>query len=394
MIGLTEAQQEILGSLRQAVFNGNFQEVQNVLDNNEHNDIQQVLKFKFLNKVLVIRTEEDIKIIALFWEVADQETRDFLCTEKVGNERALILAFEKRQKKMNTNQSLEQVIQKVKEHEKVMDLDSDLQEAIISLDVDEVKAALENCGTDAARVLMRDVYWKGEDADAFLIFPLKVYYGKDLNKEEFEKVKKITKLLWNKASPDVRNFWLEDHMVNEKDQNTGGNYIIDSLEEQQEMYGSIAGNGWLKDFIQEVKDYKTNRGIKLNEPVLKEIEEKERIVQNDRKIAEELQNEEKKDNVDPTASLVSDSNTSPVSTTGNKTLEKNDTNFWSEHKGKIALGVTGLCVAGAVAAYMLAYPVVALALTVLAAVILMGAGIAKVLEDPSVEKTFTQQQEV
>ena len=77
-----------------------------------------------------------------------------------------------------------------------------------------------------------------------------------------------------------------------------------------------------------------------------------------------------------------------------ESTEKNDTTFWSEHKGKIALGVTGLCVAGAVAAYVLAYPAVALALTVLAAVILMGAGIAKVLEDPSVEKPFTQQQEV
>lgn len=40
---------------------------------------------------------------------------------------------------------------------------------------------------------------------------------------------------------------------------------------------------------------------------------------------------------------------------------------------------------------MLAYPAVALALTVLAAVILMGAGIAKVLEDPSVEKSFQKE---
>lgn len=81
-------------------------------------------------------------------------------------------------------------------------------------------------------------------------------------------------------------------------------------------------------------------------------------------------------------------------TTGNKTPENNDTTFWSKHKGKIALGVTGLCVAGTIAAYVLAYPAVTLALAVLAAVILMGADIAKVLEDPSVEKPFTQQQEV
>ncbi len=89
---------------------------------------------------------------------------------------------------------------------------------------------------------------------------------------------------------------------------------------------------------------------------------------------------------------VNGGNANTQSTTDNTTPENNDTTFWSEHKGKIALGVTGLCVAGAVAAYVLAYPTVALALAVLAAVILMGAGIAKVLEDPSVEKPFTQQQ--
>ena len=43
MVELTDAQEEILGSLRQAVRNDNFQEVQNVLNNKEHNDIQAVL---------------------------------------------------------------------------------------------------------------------------------------------------------------------------------------------------------------------------------------------------------------------------------------------------------------------------------------------------------------
>ncbi|GFQ98761.1 ANK_REP_REGION domain-containing protein [Trichonephila clavata] len=95
-----------------------------------------------------------------------------------------------------------------------------------------------------------------------------------------------------------------------------------------------------------------------------------------------------------TTTPANSSEISPAPTTDSKTPEKNDTTFWSEHKGKIALGVTGLCVAGAVAAYVLAYPAVALALAVLAAVILMGAGIAKVLEDPSVEKQFIPQQEV
>ncbi|OAM01657.1 ankyrin repeat domain-containing protein [Wolbachia endosymbiont of Dactylopius coccus] len=95
-----------------------------------------------------------------------------------------------------------------------------------------------------------------------------------------------------------------------------------------------------------------------------------------------------------TTTPANSSEISPAPTTDSKTPEKNDTTFWSEHKGKIALGATVVCTAGAIAAYMLAYPAVALALAVLAAVILMGAGIAKVLEDPSAEKQFTQQQEV
>jgi len=92
--------------------------------------------------------------------------------------------------------------------------------------------------------------------------------------------------------------------------------------------------------------------------------------------------EEKKQNSESTGKQL------PVNGS-NKTPEKNNTTFWSEHKWKIALSVVGLCTAGAIAAYMLAYPAVALALTVLAAVILMGAGIAKVLEDPSVEGLST-----
>ncbi|MFP3016443.1 MAG: ankyrin repeat domain-containing protein [Wolbachia sp.] len=106
-----------------------------------------------------------------------------------------------------------------------------------------------------------------------------------------------------------------------------------------------------------------------------------------------VKNKEDMESIINTLKAPSEEKKQSSESTGKQTPEKNDTTFWSKHKGKIALGVTGLCVAGAVAAYMLAYPAVALALTVLAAVILMGA-IAKVLEDPSVEKTFTQQQEV
>ncbi|GFY65081.1 ANK_REP_REGION domain-containing protein [Trichonephila inaurata madagascariensis] len=89
---------------------------------------------------------------------------------------------------------------------------------------------------------------------------------------------------------------------------------------------------------------------------------------------------EVKEPVGATATSASSSNTSTEPIADNKTPKKNDTTFWSEHKGKIALSIVGLCVAGAVAAYMLAYLAVALALAVLAAVILIGAGIDKFCE--------------
>ncbi|WP_353270429.1 hypothetical protein [Wolbachia endosymbiont (group A) of Myopa testacea] len=139
--------------------------------------------------------------------------------------------------------ALKTVIQEMEEHRRVMNLNIELRLAIISLDVNQVKAALENYGTDAARVLEREVYWNNGGVDAFLVYPLKVKYSKELNQEDVEKIKEITKLLWDKASPDVRNSWLEDYMVNREGQSTGGNYIIDSLEKQQEMYGNIAGEG-------------------------------------------------------------------------------------------------------------------------------------------------------
>lgn len=60
---------------------------------------------------------------------------------------------------------------------------------------------------------------------------------------------------------------------------------------------------------------------------------------------------------------------------------------WSEHKGKIALGVAGLCMIGAVAAYMLAYPIIALALTISAIAISMVASIVKVYEESGSQKT-------
>ncbi len=392
MTGSTNTQQGILDSLVQAILHGNLLEVRNIFKDNEDSNIQKILRLKWtsnelINSVLRVAIDfynthgqkEGIEIIELIWQKADQGTRDFLCREEynlaAGGSVNVINMLRDLQEQGRTNDSNE-VIQEMEEHKRVMALGYNLREAIMSLNVNQVKVALENCDTDIEKVLMRKVYWNGGGIDALLVFPLKVKYKRNLDKEEFEKVKEITKLLWDKASPDVRNFWLESCITNEEGQVTGDNYIIDSLEERQRMYANMAGEGWLEDFIQEVKDYRQQRDIELNDPILEEA---------DKQILELTKQE----------SLL----TAPIAinttepTTDNNPPEKNDTTFWSKHKGKIALGAAVVCTAGAVAAYVLAYPTVALALAVFAAVILMGAGIAKVLEDPSVEGLSTSKEQ-
>lgn len=89
-----------------------------------------------------------------------------------------------------------------------------------------------------------------------------------------------------------------------------------------------------------------------------------------------------------TATPVNSSNTSTAPTTVNQAPVKNDTNFLSKHKGKIALSVGGLCVAGAIAAYVLAYPVVALVLAVSAlAVLAYIGGVCEKSESPNTKSS-------
>lgn len=355
MIELTNAQGEILVLLARSISGRNFQEVENIFKGNEDSNIQKILRFvwtsddKLRNTVLRVAIDsynihgqkEGIEIIELIWQKADQKTRDFLCSTEYnlaeGDSVSTINMLRDLQGQERTNDSnkavLEEVIQEMEEHKRVMGLGSNLRGAMKNLDVDQVKAALKDCGTDIEKVLMQEVCWSDGSRDALLVFPLEVEYEKDLGKEEFEKIKKITKLLWDKASSNVRDFWLK--LVLAK----GDNYIIDSLEKQQGMYGNIAGEGWLEDFIQEVKDYRRQREIQLNDSILEEEDEQTLELAKQESLL--------------TAPIATDT-TEP--TADNKTTEKNDTNFWSEHKEKIALSVVVLCAAGAVAVYVPAYP--------------------------------------
>jgi hypothetical protein len=350
---------------------GNLLEVRNIFKDNEDSNIQKILRLQWISNKLINNVlgaaidfynthgqKEGIEIIELIWQKADQNTCDFICSTEYnlaegGNVSTINMLRQGRTNDSNKD-ILEAVIQEMEECKRVIGLDYKLREAIKNLDVDQVKAALESCGKDVKSVLERKVYWHGTgNVDALLVCPLKVKYSEKLDQEDVEKIKEITKLLWNGASSNVRDFWLKDNMVDERGQSTGDNYIIAAIKGQQEFYveEGIADEEWLGDFIQEVKDYKKSREEELSKRV-EDIEEKEPIADNE--------------------------------TPGNS-----DTTFWSKHKGKIALDATVVCTAGAIAAYVLAYPAVALALTALAAVILMGAGIAKVLEDPSVEGLST-----
>jgi|GEM_PF-6223095 len=326
MIGLTKEQEDILASLKLAVQQSNLQEVENIF-NSHGDDIQAVLRHKgyalscsdrdtILDfAIMCLRDEvrdtgkfgESVEIIKLIWDKPDQKTRDFLCSIKYslaeGGSVSTISMLRDLQGQGRTNDSnngsvLGEVIQEMEEHKRVEDLNIKLMRVIKNLNVDQVKAALKNCGTDIEKVLMREVYWKNGRTDPLLVFPLKVKRIEVLNQNNVEKRKEITKLLWNEASSNVRDFWLERCIANEEGQNTGDNYIIDSLEGRQGMYANIADEEWLEDFIQEVKDYKKGREEKLSKRILEDIEEKEPIADNE--------------------------------TPGNS-----DTTFWSKHKGRL-----------------------------------------------------------
>ncbi|WP_341816756.1 hypothetical protein [Wolbachia endosymbiont (group A) of Agelastica alni] len=404
MVGLTDTQEEILDLLRQAIQDNNSQEVKNIFDNKEYNDIQAVLshegtltsdKGTILNDVIDCSNASvstKVELIKLIWQKADQKTCDFLCDYKVVNSfedqpyfTGMIDDLKRFQQKIDHNNTeysaLAQVIQEMEEHKRVMDLDSNLQEAIENLDIDQVKAALENCGENAARVLERGVYWNGGSVDALLVYPLLVNYDRELNQEDVEKIKESFKLMFDAASPGLLGF-----------EPNGNNYVMDKLTCAQKRFAKIPGVGeqCFQDLIQEFEE-KLSKNELDNAKTDDQIAwDKEYATRFSQEINQDPSENDDLNFIDDTDLDQNTVNSAP--TADNKTPEKNDTNFWSEHKGKIALGVVGLCAVGAVAAYVLAYPVVALALTVLAAVILMGAGIAKVLEDPSVERTFTEVQ--
>ncbi|CAG5057334.1 unnamed protein product [Parnassius apollo] len=231
-----------------------------------------------------------------------------------------------------------------------------------------------------------------------LLYPLHILSLRKtkLDAGSVEQAEATINTILNNVSPDISDIWWDK------------NSLISDPKDKSKNFAKELNNGkeYFKSAIQEIEQHWNKRG-ENDEVLAKNIQEESNnegfaliISTSEEEQAASITNNatsvvgaassspgnndasppgnKKEDNVDATATSVNVSNTNTQSTASGQTPEKNYTNFCGKHKGKIALGVTGLCAAGAFAAYMLAYPVVALALAVLAAVILMGAGIAKV----------------
>lgn len=107
-------------------------------------------------------------------------------------------------------------MQKVKNLKRTSDLHHKLRQAIDYLDVKKVKAVLEDCDTNLAMILNRPIH--SQSKTTLLLYPLQVGLnkryicdGKRLKQEDLRNIKEITKLLWDKASSDIRDFWFKFH---------------------------------------------------------------------------------------------------------------------------------------------------------------------------------------
>ncbi|WMT84619.1 hypothetical protein NMD99_00915 [Wolbachia endosymbiont of Listronotus oregonensis] len=185
MTELTDIQQKIQTSLITAISENNLKMVQEIFNSNENDDIQAALRHEGaptsekdiilyfaitrLNDIVEDKEkfEKSVKIIELIWQKTNQKIRGSVCDHAIESfENSL------RETVLSDIPALETVIQEMEEHKRVMDLSSILRDAIKSLNVNQVEAALENCGENVQSVLDRIVYWVDGDVDAFLVYPL------------------------------------------------------------------------------------------------------------------------------------------------------------------------------------------------------------------------------
>ncbi|MFL3877332.1 hypothetical protein [Wolbachia endosymbiont of Trichogramma kaykai] len=114
-------------------------------------------------------------------------------------------------------------------------------------------------------ILNRPIH--SQSKTTLLLYPLQVGLnkryigdGKRLKQEDLRNIKEITKLLGDKASPDIRDLWLKHQRVPENQDAA----VIKLLKGEQQRHSKIGSEKWLEDFIRKVKDYKEQKSIKEN----------------------------------------------------------------------------------------------------------------------------------
>jgi len=324
---LWNKRKETQNSLRLAIVNSNLREVLSILEKiNSEEGIdytQAVLRSKFdgnytILDFAILQREKDI--IKALWQKADQETHILLSNSaiKLANkssdydvknlfqklgitiESTLKKPLEQTYEESNQKNGIcGRAIQKVENLKRISDLHYKLRQAIDYLDVKKVKAVLEDCDTNLAMILNRPIH--SQSKTTLLLYPLQVGLnkryigdGKRLKQEDLRNIKEITKLLWDKASPDIRDFWFKFHQDQQEEstKDTKATFeahlknaspdirdlwlkyqrvpenqdaaVIKLLKGEQQRHAKIDSEKWLEDFIQEVKDYTEQKSIEEN----------------------------------------------------------------------------------------------------------------------------------
>lgn len=308
-----------------AVQQNNLKKVRNILNSNPNSDVQKALKSKFSDNYTIldfaIFTQKQAgDIIKALWQKADQETRILLSNSaiKLANKSSdynvkkfipEVKDYNRKYTEKATKQTYEEsnqkngicgrAIQKVENLKRISDLHYKLRQAIDYLDVKKVKAVLEDCDTNLAMILNRPIH--SQSKTTLLLYPLQVGLnkryigdGKRLKQEDLRNIKEITKLLWDKASPDIRNFWFKFHQDQQEESTKGTKAtfeahlkkappdirdlwlkyqrvpenqdaaVIKLLKGEQQRHAKIGSEKWLEDFIQEVKGYTEQKSIEEN----------------------------------------------------------------------------------------------------------------------------------
>ncbi|WP_264336768.1 MULTISPECIES: hypothetical protein [unclassified Wolbachia] len=324
---LWNKRKETQNSLRLAIVNSNLREVLSILEKiNSEEGIdytQEVLRSKFdgnytILDFAILQREKDI--VKALWQEANEDTRVFLSDSAIksanyssnfdlkkiipeiesDNRKCTKKATKRTYEESHRENDIRDIdMQKVENFQRIGTLHYKLCEAINSLEIEKVKAVLEDCDTNLEMILNRPIH--SPSKTTLLLYPLYVGLkklrtgdGKRLKQEDLSNIKEITKLLWDKASPDICDFWLkfhqdqqeestkdkkatfEAHLKNAspdirdswlKNQRAPENQdaaVIKLLKGEQQRHAKIGSEKWLEDFIQEVKDYTEQKSIEEN----------------------------------------------------------------------------------------------------------------------------------